>query len=305
MAFENDLYTFRVPDMTSVKPDSTQLMHAVFDAKNKDAEVENIKADVEERGLAALRVIEAWPSGAREVSEDDRAPLLAYVGLLIAQHPTMMNARARLIRERLWAEVEPRFGRPAPLERVLDEMSKGIGALAVVSDGFATALELNYLAWKVVRWPDSHGVILGDVGVAAWFAGDAALGSGDVWAQGAEFFLPISPSSVLILGGVLPGVCVVESREGAGSDAEVTVVNVVSWARSRASVFATDRSYLEQTRAALGPIPPGADFSLQLGVRESVLPSFKIDRRGEFLMTQPPEPSPEEVRRRWDSWFEQ
>jgi hypothetical protein len=174
VAFENDLYTFRIPNLTGVEPDPGQLIRAVFDPANKDAEIENAKVEIEEGGLAAIREIDTWPAGFREVSEDDRAPLLAYVGLLMAQHPTMMSARIAVVRDRFRKQVEARFGRPAPLQTINDEMDKGMAAFAVVFDGLATALELSYLAWKVLRWANPPGLLLGDVGVAAWYPGETS-----------------------------------------------------------------------------------------------------------------------------------
>lgn len=303
VAFENDLYTIRIPDMTGVQPDPAQLLKAVFDPANKDAEIESAKVEIEERGLAAIRQIETWPVGFREVSEDDRAPLLAYVGLLLAQHPTMMNARIAVVGDRLWKQVEPRFGRPALLRTMNDEMDKGMAAFAVVFDGLATALELNYLAWKVVRWVNQPRLLLGDVGVAAWYPGDTAIGVGEVWASDAKFILPISPTSIVVLGGFAPGACEIESRDGPESEAEVDAMNIISWARSRAEVYAPDRHDLERTIALLGPLDPTSDHSAQLNVRTSVLPDYEFDSRGALRVIQPPEPDPNEVRERWETRF--
>ena len=299
VAFENDLYTFRLPDMTGVEPDPAQLVRAVFDPANKDAEIESAKIEIEERGLAAIKEIDSWPTGLRDVSEDDRAPLLAYVGLLLAQHPTMMNARIAAVRERFWKQVEPRFGRPSLLREMLEEMDKGMAAFAVIFDGLATALELNYLAWKVVRWAKPR-LLLGDVGVAAWYPGEATIGAGDIWTPEAKFLLPISPTSMVILGGFAPGVCVVEERDVAGSESEVDAMNIISWARSRAEVYAADRSELERTIALLGPLDPRADYSGQLSVRASVLPDYHFDAHGELHVIEPPAPDSEEVLQRWE-----
>lgn len=302
VAFENDLYTFRIADMTGVEPDPAQLIAAVFDPSNKDVEIESAKIEIEERGLAAINEIDSWPTGFREVSEDDRAPLLAYVGLLLAQHPTMMNARSAAVRERFWKQVEPRFGRPTLLGEMLEEMDKGTAAFAVISDGLATALELNYLAWKVVRWA-KPSLLLGDVGVAAWYPGKATIGVGDIWTPDAKFLLPFSPTSLLILGGFASGVCVVEERDGDGSESEVDAMNIISWARSRAEVYAADRRDLERTIALLGPLDPNADHSTQLHVRGSVLPEYAFDDSGELYAIEPPAPDSEDVRRRWEARF--
>jgi uncharacterized protein DUF4238 len=302
-AFENDLYTFRIPDMTGVEPDPAQLVRAIFDPANKDAEIESAKVEIEERGLAAMREIDSWPAGLREVAEDDRAPLLAYVGLLLAQHPTMMNARIAVVRERFWKQVEPWFGRPVLLRTMLDEMDKGMAAFAVVPDGLATALELNYLAWKVVRWASQPRLLLGDVGVAAWYPGEKTIGPGDVWTPHAKFLMPISPTSMVVLGGFAPGVCLVEERDEPDSEAEVDEVNVISWARSRAEVYAADRRDLERTAALLGPLDPISDHSSQLKVRASVLPDYEFDDLGKLHVIEPAAPDSEEVRHRWETRF--
>lgn len=301
VAFENDLYTFRIPDMTGVEPDPAQLLRAVFDPANKDVEIESSKAEIEERGLAAIREMDSWTAGVRDISEDDRAPLLAYVGLLLAQHPTMMNARLAVVRDRYWKQVEPRFGRPGLLRLMNEEMDKGMAAFAVVFDGLATALELNYLAWKVVRWANHPHLLLGDVGVAAWYSGGMAIGTGDAWTTGAKFLLPLNPTSMLVLSGFAPGVCVIEDRDGSESEAEVDTMNIISWARSRAEVYAADRSDLDRTIALLGPLDPKGDHSSQLQVRTSVLPDYAFDEHGDLRIIQPPEPDPVEVRRRWET----
>jgi hypothetical protein len=302
VGFENDLYTFRIPDLKGVEPELEQLAKAVFDPANKDAELETAKIDIETNGLAAIQAIDGWGVGQREVSEDERAPLLAYFGLLLAQHPTMMSARATALRNRFWEAASFRSSPPTPIRTVFDEAMRGAGAFAVVFDGFATALELNYLAWKVIRWRDGPRLILGDVGVAAWYPG-GLWGVGDPWTPDATFVLPISPTSVVVLGGFAPGLCVVEDRSGVDAEEEICVMNVGSWARSRAEVYAADRGDLERTISLLGPIDPRADHSAQLRVRTSVLPGFEVDAKGDLKINQPSEPDGDQVQERFESRF--
>lgn len=300
IGFENDLYTIRMPDLKGVEPELDQLVGAAFNPDNKDAELEFAKIDIETNGLAAIQAVDGWGVGQREVSEDERAPLLAYFGLLLAQHPTMMSARAAALRDRFWRAASVRSSPPPQIRKLFDEAMRGAGALAVVFDGLATALELNYLAWKVIRWRDGPRLILGDVGVAAWYPG-TLWGVGDPWTPDAKFVLPISPSSVVVLGGIMPGVCVVEDRSGEQAAAEIGVMNVGSWARSRAEVYAADRLDLERTIQLLGPIDPRGDASAQLNVRNSVLPEFRVDEQGGLQIDQPPEPNGDEVRARFEA----
>jgi hypothetical protein len=103
VAFENDLYTTRTPDLAGIQHVPDQLLRAVFDPAYKDSDIEGVKADIEQSGLAAMRAIESWEAGLRELTEEERAPLLAYLGLLLAQHPTMMSARRDAISAKLWA----------------------------------------------------------------------------------------------------------------------------------------------------------------------------------------------------------
>ena len=84
LAFENDLYTFRIPDLRGVEPEADQLVRAVLDPANKDAELEAAKADIEAAGISAMREIDSWDVGSRILTADERQPLLSYAGLLLA-----------------------------------------------------------------------------------------------------------------------------------------------------------------------------------------------------------------------------
>lgn len=240
VAFENNLYTIRFPDLSGLEPDPLQLLHAVFDPANKD-----------------------------------------------------------LISERLWAVAERQIKRNAMLERLGAEWAQGAGALAVVFDGLALALELNYLAWKVVRWA-SPRLVLGDVAVAAWYPG-APLGIGHPWQPLSKLIIPISPRSVVILGEIGPGKCLVEDR--GVSNSEVDAMNVISWARAKSEVYALAREDLERVASQLGPLSSTASHSRQLAVRESVLPAFTLDAKGNLHVHDPDPPDPVETRRRFDADF--
>jgi hypothetical protein len=302
VAFENDLYTIRNPDLGGIEPDEQQIVRAVFDSTNKAADMEELKAEIEEGGVAAMRTVDGWEVGPRAVSEEDRAPLLIYIGLLLAQHPTMMARRIAAIRERFWAAAVPRRRGSSLIETVFDEMCRGMSVLAMFSDGFAAAYELNQLAWKVIRWPGQPGLILGDVGVAAWYP-QQPLGIGDLWTADAKFLLPTSPTSVLVLGGFAPGACLVEDRSGPDAEREIGVMNVASWARSRSEVYAAHRDDLDRALAMLGPLHPQADHSVQLRVRASALPDFRVDDHGNLEIIQPPESAGDEVRQRFEERF--
>jgi hypothetical protein len=300
LAFENDLYTFRIPDMRGVEPDADQLVRAVFDPANKDAEVEAMKGDIEAAGMEAMREIDEWEVGPRILTEDERQPLLSYVGLLLAQHPAVMAARNEALATAFWSAVGGRVARHPMLETLTAEMNRGAGAMAVIFDGLATALELNYLAWNVVRWPDGPNLVLGDTGVAAWFPGQT-LGAGDPWSPGAKFMLPISPSTVVIFGEIHPGTVLVEER--ANDPLVVGFHNLISWARARSEVYGSEISDLEAVLTTLGPLDPQSDHSTQLGVRQSVLPTFQLDDRGDLRILEPESPHGDETRRRFEVRF--
>jgi Protein of unknown function (DUF4238) len=301
--FENDLYTTRSPDFGSIDPAPDQILRMVLDPANKDVDIEMWKAEIEEKGLAAIRVIESWDIGSREVSDDERVPLLAYAGLLLAQHPTMMDARRETINERFWsASGRDRDAAPPELRAVIDEMARNFGVIALIPDAFAAAHELNYLGWKVVRWRGASGLILGDVGIAAWYPGDP-LAVGDLWTVDARFLLPISPTTLVVLTGFAPGSCLVEERSGPNTDAGIGAINCASWARSRSEVYAARRDDLDSTLVALGPLAPQEERSRQLSVRASVLPDFRVDADDVLHFVDPADSDPGEVRSRFDARF--
>jgi hypothetical protein len=300
LAFENDLYTFRIPDLTGVQPDADELVRAVLDPSNKDGEIEVMKAEIEDRGLAAMRHIETWDLGPRVLSPDERTPLLAYAGLLLAQHPTMMAARADAVSRSFWQVVGGRIERDPMLETLTAEMDQGTSAMAVIFDGLATAQELMYLAWHVIRRPTGPAVILGDVGVASWYPG-RAFGVGDPWYPGGKFVLPISTTTIVVFGEVNPGVCLVEELGPLPS--EIAVHDVISWGRSRSEVFGSSKADIERVLAGLGPLDPRSDNSTQLAVRESVLPRFELDHSGNLKITHPSPPNDDDTKLRFAARF--
>lgn len=302
VAYQNDLYTIRTPDLADLQPDLQQLLSTVFDPGNKDAEVEAAKIDMEARGLAAMQELERWEVGPRKVPDDQKAALVTYIGLLLAQHPTMMDARSRAIRQKFRAATAPRFKSPAPLRAIFDEFSSGAGVLALGMDAFASAFELDYLGWTVIRWPNGPHLILGDVGVAVRYPLDP-LGLGHPWSEGAMFLLPVGPTTLLIIGGLAPGTCVVESRVGGDTASEIAAINSVSWARARSEVYGAQREDLERTLAVLGPEDRSVGHSMQVEVRTSVLPDFIVEADGQLEIVQPPDPSPEETATRFAARF--
>jgi Protein of unknown function (DUF4238) len=302
-AVENDLYTFRIPTLAGVPPEPRSFVEAIFDASNKDPEVEIAKAEVETNGVRSVADIASWPTGPRTLTEDDRAPLLAYVGLLLAQHPAMMTARSEAVRRQFWQIAEPVLGRPRLMEAVMAEMCRGLAALAMVGDGFETSLELNYLGWQIIRRTDRPNLILGDVGVAAVYPEDP-MGTGDVWTVGARFFVPLSPSVLLVLGDFAPGDCLVAEPPGSDGVMLFDLANTMSWARSRAEIYAGDRQDLDRALALVGPLQARVDHSAQLRVRESVLPRFEArGPRDIKLVPRVDEPDGPATRARFEERF--
>lgn len=303
VALENDLYTVRLPLLAAEGPpgDISELIERVLDPGNKDAGLESDKIEIEERGIAAISQMETWEPGIREVSEDERAPVLAYIGLLLAQHPSMMRARTERVSERFWARVGSTVERHPILERLTRSFDEGSAAFGVVFDGLATALELNYLAWKIIEWRDGPRLILGDTAVVA-SGGEPRLGRVDPWARGVRFVLPLSPQRALVLSDHAPGVCVIEDRSGPKSASEVLMFNIMSWARARAEVYAGSEAELIETMSALGRLDPTSDNSMQLAVRDEVLPDFAMSSDG-LTITPPRNPDAGEVARRYAQRF--
>lgn len=299
-AFENDLYTARVPNLSGDEKSLADVAAAVFDPSNKDADVESLKADIEHRGTRALHQLPAWSPGLRPLSEEEREPVLSYVGLLLSQHPAMMAARTSVIHAALLSAKSALGARVAPpMTGVEEEFSRSEAVFGMIQEAFATAHELNYLAWKVVRWPGDGRLVVGDNAVAAYFP-EEPLGTGDVWTPGARFTMPVTPNTMLVLAEVAPGVCFVEERSPDAADDEMDVMNLVSWARARSEVYGR-REDLERMAARLGELRQNGDYSLQLPVRREILVQLSAGTDGEVQISRPAFDGAAAARRRYDS----
>lgn len=308
VAFENDLYAFRAPPTGSAGVDVLgirtfdDIVRWVSYAATKDAFVESDKAGIEERGVRALADLSTWSVGEYRLDDDQRVDVLVYVGLLLAQHPAMMSRRAEVVAARFWVKAADRLAQSDDARRLFADLDRGFSVLAMILDALITAGELNFLAWKVVRWSNGPRIILGDTAVVATFPGNL-LGTGDVWTPGARFALPIDPSCVLFIGEFAPGLCVVEDRSGTGAASEIMALNVTSWARAHAEVYAADRVDLTATQRQLGPLHPAHAYPDQLAVRQSVLPDFAFDGQGELRILHPPDPIGDDLVARYRARF--
>jgi hypothetical protein len=308
VAFETNLYAYRSPSGERAGVESFELRtfddlgRWVRDAATKDAFVESDKAGIEERGLRAIADLSTWSTGDYHLDEDQRVDALAYVGLLLAQHPSMMARRAEAVSARFWAKASDRIAPTDGARRLFAGMDHGISVLAMILDALCTARELNYLAWKVVHWRNSPRLILGDSAVVAMFPGNP-LGTGDTWTPGATFALPIDPGCVLFIGEFAPGLCVVEDRSGPDAASEIMVMNITSWARARAEVYGAERVDLIATQERLEPISPTGAFPNQLPVRTSVLPDFAFDDQGDLRIVHPPDALDDDLAERYRARF--
>lgn len=306
VAFENDLYTIRTPALRGDESTYEQLMAAVFDPANKDGDIETLKAEIEERGIRALRAIAEWRPGSRVVSEEEREPVLSYAGLLFAQHPTMMAARAAVVHERMSAwSASAGLKSPRHLE-INAEFAKSESVFALIAEAFAIAYELNFLGWKVVRWPTTPRLVVGDNATTLFIPSDP-LGVGDVWANDARVGLVVSPTCALFMFQDIPaGGCMVEDRNGNEASAEIDAVNWITWSRARREVYAGSRELLEQLlgNPAAEQIR-SSDFSQQLPVRPSLVLDIRTGADGFPSITRPESPGPEDASRRWAERFGQ
>jgi Protein of unknown function (DUF4238) len=288
VAFETDLYTMRTPQVSGAEVETFEaLADLIAKMSINDRWVETDKAPMEERGLRALRELESLPIGEHRLSEEERVDALAYVALLLTQHPTVMKRRAALIAERFRAAIRPIVGDDPRIPRVFADFDRGSSVLGLIPEQLTLALELNYLAWSVVRWRDAPRLILGDNAVIAQFAG-ATFGIGDAWTTGGLFIVPISTSSALFIGGFDAGLCRVEERSGDRGRAEVPWLNTLSWVRAGREVYAMDPQDLADSRSALGPIEPRMATPDQIEIRLNLLPGFIRDEHGGISISWPP-----------------
>lgn len=300
VAFENDLYTIRTPELQGGESTYEDLLAAVFDPANKAADVESHKARLEDRGIRALRELATWPVGSRILTEEEREPVLSYTGLLLAQHPTVMAARAAEVERRLsgWATSVGLASTHA--QEMNAEFARSESVFAMISETFAVAYELNYLGWKIVRWPAEQRLVVGD-NAATIFIPTDPLGIGDVWTEGARCAVVVSSSVVVFMMRDLPpGACFVEERVGGDARREMDAVNWVSWARARRELCGPSREVLEELLA--NPAAEhlrGYDASQQLAIRTSMLIDVISDEKGLPTIKRPNVSGPENAAREW------
>jgi hypothetical protein len=287
VAFETDLYTMRHPQVQGQVDTLEALTDAILRSSVNDRWLESDKAPMEERGLRALRELEAMPAGDHRLSDEERVDAIAYVALLLTQHPTVMKRRAALVAKRFHAAIRPIVGDDARVQRAFGDFDRGNSVLGLIPEQLSLALELNFLAWNVVRWRDAPRLLLGDNAAIAQFPGNT-FGIGDAWTPGGLFVVPISTSAALFIGGFDGGLCRVEERSGDRGRTEVPWLNVVSWVRAAREVYAFDPGDFAQAISALGPIEPEMAAPDQLAIRETLLPGFKVDASGDLTISAPP-----------------
>jgi hypothetical protein len=213
----------------------------------------------------------------------------------------MMTARAAVAERRIaeWADA---VGLTAePMRRMAAEFARSESVLAMIQDAFANAYELNYLGWKVVRWPTPR-LVVGDNAATALYP-EQVFGVGDVWTEGARVMLPVSPTTALFLMRDLPpGACLVEERSEDGGD-EQGALNFVSWSRARSEVYAGSREDLKRIAEKLSPSDRARAYPMQLPVRESVLLEISGVRGQRPRIQRPLSLGPEDARRRFEERF--
>ncbi len=301
VAVENDLYTYRVPRFPPTTRTLEQLADSIADVANKDRWIETEKVEMEQRGLTGLAQLERMAPGTHRLAEDERVNVIAYVALLLAQHPTMMRRRGAAAAAMFWSKAGPIVDWDQQVRTIFAELDQGHSVLGLIPDQLLLAIELNYLSWSVVRWRDSPRLVLGDNAVVARFPGGPFL-VGDAWTPGASFMVPISTSSALFVGGFDPGLCQVEERDRARGIAEVPIVNALTWVRSAREIYAQAREDLESVPKWLGPIPPGMAMPDQLEVRQSVLPDFVVEEN-QVEIIEPADPLTDDHEARFRARF--
>lgn len=152
VATQNDLYTYRVPLFPLRIDGLDALAAAIGDAANRDWWVETDKAEIEHRGVQALAALERLPAGTHRLTEFERVDVVAYVALLLTQHPTMMRRRAAAATERFWTAAQRFVSPDSPIRSLFTGLGQGDSVLGLIPDQLSLALELNYLSWSVVRW---------------------------------------------------------------------------------------------------------------------------------------------------------
>lgn len=284
---ESNLYSFRTLPTTPITASTPDELRAVLRGAPHDPLVEIEKsAVIEADGIQALIDFEAMPAGVHEVDEERRRPLVAYVALLLAQHPAMMRRRTAAIGDRFWSAAAPAFDGDEHARAMFEPLDAGYGVLSMVNDQLMLALELNWLAIEVIRWSGGPRLVLGDTGVVATFPG-RSMGTGHPAMPGAQFAVPLSPHAALLLGHVRPGLCVVSDRSARDAERDVAALNRASWVRAAREVVGCSR---DDIQAVISSIPPPARTVSrpdQLEVRDAALPSFAVDEHGD-LHVEPP-----------------
>ena len=174
----------------------------------------------------------------------------------------------------------------------------------MISEAFAVAYELNFLGWKVVRWPGRPRLVIGD-NAATLFVPSDPLGVGDVWSDGARVCLVVSPTCALFMfRDIPPGGCFIEERTGDEASAEIDAINWISWSRARRDVYAGSRDLLERLMASEAAMQVrSGDFSQQLRVRPWLVLEINVDADGLPLITHPDSPAGGDASRRWEERF--
>lgn len=245
----------------------------------RDPFIETEKAALEDAGLRAIATFEAMPPGVHIVDEDGRRDLVAYLALLLVQHPSMMRRRAVAIGERFWAAAAASFGGDEEARRLFEPFDRGYSVLSMIPDQLMLALELNWLAVEVIRYAGGPRLVLGDTAVVATFPG-RPMSVGHAGLPGAQFALPIGPHALIRLGHVRPGLCLVQDRTVDQAEREVRTMSAMSWSRAAREVVGSTAEDLELARASVPDALRASCWPDQLDVRQFALPTFGVDASG-------------------------
>lgn len=281
IAVETDLYGIRAFDVPDSVETFRQIFDAVFDPAARDPGFEiDEKAQLENDGVDAIqRLLDGRPSGIHILTEDERAPLIAYLGLLLVQHPTLVRERAAAVAAQFRSVLPPRIFEDPHAQRVFDEGARGAAVLATAQDSLATGLELNRLSWRLLRRATPPFFVLGDSAVAGLYPDDP-YGARRVDDPTAKFVVPLDPQQVLLLEPGPHGVGLVMDLVGEEGAWIVMGLNRVAWIRAAREVYARERSDLRAVVSALAS-DDMHDHSRQLPVRDSVLPRLLLEYDGD------------------------
>lgn len=292
LAVEKDLYAIRTFDV----PDSVRTFKDIFDAvfapsaRDPGFEIAE-KAELERRGIQAIEaLIDQRRTGLYFTSEDERAALIAYVGLLVVQHPTAIRDRAAAVATQFRAVLPPALYEDRLAGLVFGEGARGAAVLATAEDSLATGLELNQLSLRVLRRHRPPLFVLGDNAVVAFQARDAARPV-NVADPSSRFVMPLDPQQALLVEAGPAGrllITDIDDNEGAQI---VAGLNRMSWMRAAREVYAAQRPQLLAVAATLEGWETG-DHSRQLLVRQSVLPRLEVTYEPEGIRPEIKFPTP-------------